>query len=138
MWVQSPGSLSGLRIWRCRELPCRLQKQLRSHVAVAVVAAVASSCSSDSTSRLGTSICCRSRSGGEKNKKRKRRKKKRQRQKRKKRQRQKKKKEKKEEKKKAAQCPSKGNFMPSPPHSGLGCPFQLLRSRLTPKNNNIT
>ena len=35
--VQSLASLSGLRIWRCRELWCRSQTWLRSHIAVAVV-----------------------------------------------------------------------------------------------------
>ena len=43
--VQSLASFSGLRIWRCHELWCRLQTQLRSGVAVAVVQA--GSCSSD-------------------------------------------------------------------------------------------
>ena len=33
--------LSGLRIWRCRELCCRLQTRLRSPVAVTVVQAEA-------------------------------------------------------------------------------------------------
>ena len=51
------GLISGLRIWRCRELWCRSQRQLRIHVAVAVV--WASGRSSDSTPSLGTSICCR-------------------------------------------------------------------------------
>ena len=37
MQVQSLASLSGLRIWHCRELQYRLQMQLGSHVAVAVV-----------------------------------------------------------------------------------------------------
>ena len=32
-----PGPLSGLRIWHCHDLWCRLQMQLRSGVAVAVV-----------------------------------------------------------------------------------------------------
>ena len=41
----SPGSLSGLRIWHCRELCCRLQTWLGSHVAVAV--AWAGSCGSN-------------------------------------------------------------------------------------------
>ena len=36
MQVQSPASLSVLRIWRCRELWCRLKMRLRSHVAVSV------------------------------------------------------------------------------------------------------
>ena len=53
MWVQSLALLSGLRIWGCCELWCRLQMRLGSHVAVAV--AVASSYSSDSVPRLGTS-----------------------------------------------------------------------------------
>ena len=53
--VQSPASLCGLRIWRCRELLCRLKMQLGSHVAVAVVQA--GSCSSDSTPNLAMSIC---------------------------------------------------------------------------------
>ena len=35
--VQSPASLSGLRTWRCPELWCRSQTQLRSCVTVAVV-----------------------------------------------------------------------------------------------------
>ena len=47
MQVQSLTSLSGLRIWHCLELWCRLQTWLRSDVAVAVVQA--SSYSSDST-----------------------------------------------------------------------------------------
>ena len=47
--------LSGLKIWHCRELRCRLQMQLRSGVAVAV--AKAGSCSSNSTSSLGIFIC---------------------------------------------------------------------------------
>ena len=46
-------SISGLRIWHCRELWCRLQTQLGSGVAVAV----ASGCSSNSTSSLGISVC---------------------------------------------------------------------------------
>ena len=62
--VQSLASLSGLRIWRCCELWCRLQTQLGSHVAVAVV--WAGSYSSDSTPGLGTSICF---GGGPKKKK---------------------------------------------------------------------
>ena len=36
LWVQSPASLSGLRIWHCHELWSRLQTQLRSCVAVAL------------------------------------------------------------------------------------------------------
>ena len=35
--VQSLASLTELRIWHCHELWCRLQMQLRSRVAVAVV-----------------------------------------------------------------------------------------------------
>ena len=35
--VQSLASLSGLRMWRCRELWCRPQTQLGSGVAVAAV-----------------------------------------------------------------------------------------------------
>ena len=57
MWIRSPASLSGLRIWSCRELWCRSQMQLGPSVAVAV--AQVSSCSSDSTPSLGTSICRR-------------------------------------------------------------------------------
>ena len=55
--VWSQASLSGLRIWHCRELWYRLQTQVRSGVAVAV--AVASSYSSDLTPSMGTSICRR-------------------------------------------------------------------------------
>ena len=33
VWVWSLALLSGLRIWRCRELSCRLQTHLRSCVA---------------------------------------------------------------------------------------------------------
>ena len=51
--IWSLASLSGLRIWYCHELWCRLQLRLRSGVAVAV----ASSCSSNSTPSLETSIC---------------------------------------------------------------------------------
>ena len=53
--VRSLASLSGLRIWRCHELWCRSQTWVRSGVAVAM--AEASTCSSDSTPSLGTSIC---------------------------------------------------------------------------------
>ena len=45
-----------LRIWYCHELQCRLQTRLASYIAEAVV--YASSCSSNSTPSLGTSICC--------------------------------------------------------------------------------
>src|SRR5512134_2112105 len=55
--VRSLPLLSGLRIWRCRELWCRLQTQLGSHVAVSVMQD--GSCSSNSTPSLGTSICHR-------------------------------------------------------------------------------
>ena len=44
LWVQSPASLSGLRIQHCRELWCTSQTRLRSDIAVAVVQA--GSCSS--------------------------------------------------------------------------------------------
>ena len=54
--VQSLALLSGLRILRCGELWYRLQTWLRSGMAVAVE--WAGSYSSDSTSSLGTSICC--------------------------------------------------------------------------------
>ena len=53
--VQSLASLSGLRIQHCRELWCRSQTWLESHIAVSVMEA--SSCSSDSTLSLETSIC---------------------------------------------------------------------------------
>ena len=49
------GLLSGLRIQHCHELRCRSQILLGSGVAVAVVQV--SSCSSDSTPGLETSIC---------------------------------------------------------------------------------
>ena len=52
---QSLPLLSGLRIWHCHELWCRLQSQLRSHVAVAL--ALAGSYSSNWTPNLGTHIC---------------------------------------------------------------------------------
>ena len=45
--AQSLASLSGLRIWHCCELWCRLQTRLRYLY------------SSDQTPSLGTSICCR-------------------------------------------------------------------------------
>ena len=48
LWFQSLASLSGLRIWCCHELWCRLWMRLRS--------CTASSCSSDLTPNLGTSI----------------------------------------------------------------------------------
>ena len=37
MWVQSPATLSGLRIQHCCKLQCRLQMQVGSSIAVAVV-----------------------------------------------------------------------------------------------------
>ena len=36
LWVRSLASLSGLRIWHCRELWCRLQMWLGSDIAGAV------------------------------------------------------------------------------------------------------
>ena len=53
MQVRSLALLSGLRIWGCHELWCRLQMQLRSCIAVAVVG----SCGSDCIPSLGTSVC---------------------------------------------------------------------------------
>ena len=55
LWVRSLALLSRLKIWRCRELWCRLQTWLRSGVTVAVVQT--SSYSSDWTPSLGTSMC---------------------------------------------------------------------------------
>ena len=55
--VPSLSLLSGLEIWRCLELWCRLRMGLRSCVAVAVVSA--SGCSSNLTLGLGTSMCPR-------------------------------------------------------------------------------
>ena len=55
--VWSLASLSGLRIWSCCELWCRLQMQLGPGVAAAV--AQARSWNSDSTPSLGTSMCHR-------------------------------------------------------------------------------
>ena len=65
--VQSLASLSGLRIWCCHEPWCRLQRQLRSGLAVAVVSA-------DLTPRLRTSIChrCGPKKAKEKKRKKKR------------------------------------------------------------------
>ena len=51
LWVLSLALLSGLRIWHCRELWCRLQTRLGSCIAVAV--AVAGGYSSDWTPGLG-------------------------------------------------------------------------------------
>ena len=65
--VQSPASFSGLQIWHCHELWCRSQSWLRSCIAVAV--AQASSCSSNLTPNLGTSICHRCSPKKEKKKK---------------------------------------------------------------------
>ena len=53
--VQSVALLSGLKIQRCSELWCRSQMRLGSDVAVAVMQT--SSCSSNWTPSLGTSIC---------------------------------------------------------------------------------
>ena len=53
--VRSLASFSGLRIQCCHNLWCTSQIQLRSCVAMAV--AKASSCTSNSTPSLGTSIC---------------------------------------------------------------------------------
>ena len=67
--VRSLTLFSGLRIWRCRELWCRLQTGLGSHVVVAQ----AGSGSSDLNSSLGTSTCHKE---GPKKQKRKKKKKK--------------------------------------------------------------
>ena len=71
MWVRFLALLSGLRVWCCHDLRCRSKIQLRSGMVVAVAVAVASSCSSNSTPSLGTSIC---HSCGPKNQKKKKRK----------------------------------------------------------------
>ena len=63
--VQSLASPSGLRILGCCELCSRLQKQLRSSIAVAVVHA--SSYISDLTPSLFTSMCYRCGSKKDKN-----------------------------------------------------------------------
>ena len=55
LWVLSLASLSVLRIQCCRELQCRLQTRLGTHVAMAL--AQVSDYSSDWTPILGTSIC---------------------------------------------------------------------------------
>ena len=55
IWVQSLALLSGLRIQYYHDMWYRLQMWLGSGVAVAVVQA--SSCSSNLTPSLGTSIC---------------------------------------------------------------------------------
>ena len=52
-WVQSLASLSQLRTPHCHDLWCRSQTWLGSHMAVAQ----AGGCSSESTPRLGTSMC---------------------------------------------------------------------------------
>ena len=57
MQVQSMAALSGLRIWCCCKLRHKSQIQLGSYLAVAVVEA--STCSSHSIPRQGTSICHR-------------------------------------------------------------------------------
>ena len=56
MWIPFLTLLGGLRLGHCYELWCRLQMQIRSHVAVAV--AEAGRCSSNLIPSLGTSICC--------------------------------------------------------------------------------
>ena len=71
-WVRSLASFSGLGIQHYRELWCRLQTLLGSWVAVAV--AVADSCSSNSTSSLGPSICHRCSPKKQKEKKKKKKK----------------------------------------------------------------
>lgn len=53
MCVLSLASLSGIRIWGCHELQCRLHTWLTSGIAVAQ----ADSCCSDSSPTLGTSTC---------------------------------------------------------------------------------
>ena len=55
--VPSLASFSGLRIWRCCQLWCRLQTRLGSDMAVAVVQA--SGYHSDSMPSLRTSMCLR-------------------------------------------------------------------------------
>ena len=55
MQVRSLASLSGSRIWRCREIWCRSKKWVGSRIAVAV--AQACSCSSNLIPSLETSIC---------------------------------------------------------------------------------
>ena len=55
-WVRSLALLSGLGIRCCHELWCGPQIRLRSCVVVTM--GMAGSCSSNSTSSLGTSICC--------------------------------------------------------------------------------
>ena len=57
MWVQSLASLNGSRVQYCCELWCRSNIWLGSGVAIAMAVAYASSCSSDLTPSLGTSIC---------------------------------------------------------------------------------
>ena len=52
--IRSLALFSGLRIWCCRELWCRLQTRLRSHIPVAL--AYSGGYSSDWTPSLGTSI----------------------------------------------------------------------------------
>ena len=66
MKVRSLASLRGLRIWRCRELWCRLQPRTSGSVemiltssicVVAMAVAQAGSCSSNSAPSPGMSIC---------------------------------------------------------------------------------
>ena len=54
MWVPSLASFSGLSIWHCHELWCRLQMRLGSCVAVAVVLG-----QQHWTPSLGASMCHR-------------------------------------------------------------------------------
>ena len=60
-----------VRIWHCRELWCRSQTQLRSHIAVALVQA--SGYRFDATPSLGTFICsgCSPKNSKDKKKKKK-------------------------------------------------------------------
>ena len=55
MQLQSLASLSGVGIWHCRELWCRLQDE--AQILRGCGCGVASSYSSDSTPSLGTSTC---------------------------------------------------------------------------------
>ena len=72
MQVQSLALLSGLRIRCCHKLWCRSKTQLVSCIAVSVVQA--SSCSSDSTPSLGTSMCKKKKKPPKKKKKKKKKK----------------------------------------------------------------
>ena len=59
MQVRSLALLRGLRIQCCHELWCRLQRRLRSGMAVVVAVARTGGCSSNLTPNLGTSMCRR-------------------------------------------------------------------------------